>query len=50
MEKFSGSGIGDDGKRKKDEKDEFEAFAQARTASFDASKNRCVVELDMTVR
>lgn len=34
-------GIAEDGKsRRKDEKDEFDAFAQARTASIDSSKNR----------
>lgn len=30
-------------RRKDHEKDEFDAFAQARTASFDAAKNRSVV-------
>lgn len=39
------SGIGDSGddgksRRKDGEKDEFDAFAQSRTASFDAAKNR----------
>ena len=33
--------LGDEkSRRKANEKDEFDAFAQSRTASFDASKNR----------
>ncbi|XP_014219390.1 TOM1-like protein 2 [Copidosoma floridanum] len=35
-----GDDKGDEKLRRKDEKDEFDAFAQSRTASFDATKNR----------